>query len=60
MSFQTTLTDPIIKRVETVGKVQPHVSAKVVNLAGEVVPVGTPGEILVSGYLVQKGSVDLP
>ncbi|KAJ3567841.1 hypothetical protein NP233_g6099 [Leucocoprinus birnbaumii] len=50
VSFQSTPADPVIKRVETVGKVQPHVRAKVVDLNGEVVPVGTPGEIVVAGY----------
>ncbi|KAI0360476.1 acyl-CoA synthetase [Trametes cingulata] len=55
VSFQTTPDDPVIKRVETVGKILPHVKAKVVDLEGRVVPVNTPGEILVSGYLVQKG-----
>jgi Acyl-CoA synthetases (AMP-forming)/AMP-acid ligases II len=55
VSFQTTPADPIIKRVETVGKVQPHVKAKLVDRKGNIVPVGTPGEICVAGYLVQKG-----
>lgn len=55
VSFQTTPADPVIKRVETVGKVQHHVKAKVVNREGETVPVGTPGEICVTGYLLQKG-----
>ncbi|TCD68700.1 putative NRPS-like protein biosynthetic cluster [Steccherinum ochraceum] len=55
VSFQTTPSDPVIKRVETVGKIHPHVTAKIVDDSGKVVPVGTPGEILVAGYLVQKG-----
>ncbi|TFK49431.1 acetyl-CoA synthetase-like protein [Heliocybe sulcata] len=55
VSFQTMTRDPLIKRVETVGKVQPHVKAKIINLAGEVVPLNTPGEICISGYLVHKG-----
>ena len=55
MSFQTTPDDPIIKRVETVGKVLPHVRAKVIDLEGQVVPVGKPGELLVAGYPLQKG-----
>ncbi|ETW75925.1 hypothetical protein HETIRDRAFT_436850 [Heterobasidion irregulare TC 32-1] len=55
VSFQTTIDDPIIKRVETVGKVRPHVKAKIIDEGGNVVPIGTPGELLVSGYLVQKG-----
>ncbi|PFH46339.1 hypothetical protein AMATHDRAFT_77711 [Amanita thiersii Skay4041] len=55
VSFQTTYADPLDKRVETVGKVQPHVRAKVLDSEGNVVPVGVPGEICVSGYLLQKG-----
>lgn len=55
VSFQTTVDDPIIKRTETVGKVQPHVTAKLIDSEGNVVPVGTPGEICISGYLLQKG-----
>ena len=59
VSFQTTPADPIIKRIETVGKVQPHVKAKLIDPEGHVVPVGTPGEICVAGYLLQKGCVSL-
>ncbi|RPD78859.1 acyl-CoA synthetase [Lentinus tigrinus ALCF2SS1-7] len=55
ITFQTTPDDPIIKRVETVGKILPHVRAKVVDLEGQVVPVGKPGELLVAGYPLQKG-----
>jgi acyl-CoA synthetase (AMP-forming)/AMP-acid ligase II len=55
VSFQTTSTDSIMNRVESVGKVQPHVTAKLVSPSGEVVPIGTPGQILISGYLLQKG-----
>lgn len=55
VSFQTTPADPIIKRVETVGKVQPHVKAKLIDPEGNIVPVGTPGEICIAGYLLQKG-----
>ncbi|KAI0761447.1 acyl-CoA synthetase [Irpex lacteus] len=55
ISFQTTPEDPIIKRVETVGKIHPHIKAKVVDASGNVVPVGTPGELVVAGYSLQKG-----
>ncbi|KAH9019411.1 acetyl-CoA synthetase-like protein [Lactarius hengduanensis] len=55
VSFQTTPEDSITQRVETVGRVRPHVSAKIVDPAGNVVPINTPGELLVSGYLLQKG-----
>ncbi|KAI0689817.1 acyl-CoA synthetase [Cytidiella melzeri] len=55
VSFQTTVEDPIIKRVETVGKIHPHVKAKIIDKSGNVVPVGTPGELIVAGYHLQKG-----
>ncbi|GLB39151.1 putative AMP-binding enzyme C-terminal domain [Lyophyllum shimeji] len=55
VSFQTSPADDIIKRVETVGKVQEHVKAKIIDKQGNVVPVGTPGELCVAGYLLQKG-----
>lgn len=31
VSFQTTPADPLIKRVETVGKIHPHVKAKIIS-----------------------------
>ncbi|KAF8512662.1 acetyl-CoA synthetase-like protein [Hysterangium stoloniferum] len=55
VSFQTVPADPIKKRVETVGRIQPHVKAKVIDPQGNVVPVNQPGELCVAGYLVQKG-----
>lgn len=55
VSFQTTTDDPLLKRVETVGRVQPHVKAKLVDEEGNTVPVGTPGEVCIAGYLLQKG-----
>lgn len=55
VSFQTTLEDPLEMRVETVGRVQPHVRAKVIDEQGQVTPIGIPGELCVAGYLVQKG-----
>ncbi|KAJ7484755.1 acyl-CoA synthetase [Mycena latifolia] len=55
VSFQTVPADPVIKRVETVGRVQPHVKAKLLDPDGNIVPVGTPGEICIAGYLLQKG-----
>ncbi|KAF5390127.1 hypothetical protein D9757_003836 [Collybiopsis confluens] len=55
VSFQTTPSDPLLKRVETVGKIHPHAKAKIIDPQGNIVPVGVPGEVCVSGYLVQKG-----
>ncbi|KAG5334854.1 hypothetical protein C0989_002765 [Termitomyces sp. Mn162] len=55
VSFQTTPADDIIKRVETVGKVGPHIKAKIIDGAGSIVPVGIPGELCVAGYPLQAG-----
>ncbi|KAF2139178.1 uncharacterized protein K452DRAFT_352814 [Aplosporella prunicola CBS 121167] len=57
VSAMTTTDDPIKKRVETVGRLMPHVTAKVVNPADwtQVLNVGERGELTVSGYLTMKG-----
>ncbi|KAI0630805.1 acyl-CoA synthetase [Trametes polyzona] len=60
VAFQSTPDDPIEKRYETVGTVIPHVTAKVVDPEGKIVPVNTPGEVFVSGYLLQKGYFNDP
>jgi fatty-acyl-CoA synthase len=53
VSFQTLIDDPLELRVSTVGKVHPHVEAKIIDpLTGTVVPRGTSGELCVRGYLV--------
>ena len=55
VSFQTLIDDPLELRVSTVGKVHPHVEAKVIDpLTGTVVPRGTSGELCVRGYLVMR------
>ncbi|ELU39135.1 AMP-binding domain-containing protein [Rhizoctonia solani AG-1 IA] len=40
VSFQNTPDDPLEMRIESVGKVQPHVRAKVIDEHGAIVPVG--------------------
>ncbi|KAG6916418.1 hypothetical protein DXG01_006822 [Tephrocybe rancida] len=55
VSFQTTPADDLIKRVETVGKIHPHVKAKIVDQEENIIPVGEVGEVCVAGYLLQKG-----
>eukprot|EP00053_Salpingoeca_punica_P016636 m.158019 g.158019 ORF g.158019 m.158019 type:complete len:629 (-) comp17010_c2_seq2:57-1943(-) len=56
VSFQTQSGDPIDKRVRTVGRVHPHVEARVVNPDTlESAPIGVPGELWVRGYSVMKG-----
>ncbi len=55
VSFQSATDDPIERRVSTVGRVHPHVEAKVVNQDGKVVPRGETGELLTRGYSVMRG-----
>ncbi|KAL4143266.1 hypothetical protein QTP88_005619 [Uroleucon formosanum] len=54
-SFQN-FTDDSDERVKsTVGFIQDHVEAKVVDTNGNMVPFGTPGELLVRGYIIMNG-----
>jgi fatty-acyl-CoA synthase len=56
VSFQTTADDPIDKRVGTVGRIHPHVEAKVIDPDNaRIVPRGDPGELCTRGYLVMLG-----
>lgn len=56
VSAMTTTDDPMDKRISSVGRLMPHVEAKIVNPAdrSEILPVDTKGELVVSGYLVMK------
>lgn len=55
VSFQSTPDDPLERRVTTVGRVLPHVEAKVVDAAGRVVPRGVAGELCTRGFGVMRG-----
>jgi fatty-acyl-CoA synthase len=56
ISMLTRRDDPIDKRVNTVGRVMPHVEVKLVDPAtGATVPRGTAGEFCTRGYCVMKG-----
>jgi fatty-acyl-CoA synthase len=56
VSFQTGVDDPLEQRVGSVGRVHPHVEAKVIDpLTGAIVPPGTPGELCSRGYSVMLG-----
>ena len=55
VSFQSSVDDPLEKRVSTVGRIQPHVEVKIVGPDGATVPVGQPGELCTRGYSVMKG-----
>ncbi|QQP87756.1 AMP-binding protein [Skermanella sp. TT6] len=55
VSFQSSVDDPLERRVSTVGRIQPHLEVKIVDAEGRIVPVGTPGELLTRGYSVMQG-----
>jgi acyl-CoA synthetase (AMP-forming)/AMP-acid ligase II len=57
VSAMTTTSDPIEKRIDSVGKLLPHVQAKVVSPSNwsQTLDVNQRGELAVSGYLVMKG-----
>jgi fatty-acyl-CoA synthase len=55
VSFQSSTTDPLERRVSTVGRVQPHLEVKIVDADGRTVPVGETGELLTKGYAVMQG-----
>ncbi|HEY2976910.1 MAG TPA: AMP-binding protein [Burkholderiaceae bacterium] len=58
ISFQSSLDDPLERRVSTVGRIQPHLEVKIVDAAGRIVPVGQPGELCTRGYAVMRGYWD--
>ncbi|KAJ4502794.1 hypothetical protein HRR83_009492 [Exophiala dermatitidis] len=56
VSAMTTTDDPIDKRINTVGRLLPHVEAKVVDPFDhdKLLNIGERGELAVHGYLVMK------
>jgi fatty-acyl-CoA synthase len=48
------------RRVTTVGRIQPHFEAKVIDAAGNTVPRNHPGELCTRGYAVMLGYWDDP
>lgn len=55
LSFQSRTDDPIERRVGTVGRIHPHVEVKIVDVSGNVVRIGTSGELCTRGYGVMRG-----
>ncbi|MGO4778697.1 AMP-binding protein, partial [Lysobacter sp. 2RAB21] len=55
VSFQTVPEDPLARRVDSVGRVHPHVEVRVVDDHGDTVPRGEIGELLTRGYSVMQG-----
>lgn len=56
VSAMTATNDPMDKRISSVGKLMPHVQAKIVNPGDErgIMPLGARGELAVGGYLLMK------
>lgn len=58
VSFQSFVDDPIEKRTSTVGRIHPHLEVKIIDAAGNIVPVGAQGELCTRGYSVMHGYWD--
>lgn len=55
VSFQSTTQDPLERRVDSVGRIHPHVEVKLLDERGRTVPRGTAGELCTRGYSVMLG-----
>ena len=53
--FNATCDETIENRLTTVGKLLPHLHAKIVDREGRVVKLGERGELYISGYSLTKG-----
>lgn len=51
----TSPTDTPTRRVSSVGRVMPHIEAKIIDGNGKTVPIGGAGEICVRGYSTMLG-----
>lgn len=58
VNHMTAVDDPLVKRVETVGRPGPRLEVKICNEDGSVVAIGERGEICTRGYSVMKGYWD--
>ena len=55
VSFQSSTSDPLERRVSTVGRVHPHLEVKIIDAKGRIVPRGVAGELCTRGYSVMLG-----
>jgi fatty-acyl-CoA synthase len=55
VSFQSSVDDPIERRVTTIGRVLPHIEVKIVDENDNIVPCGETGELCTKGYSVMPG-----
>lgn len=53
--FNAFVDDTLHRRLNSVGTLLPHASAKVVDRRGNIVPVGQRGELCIAGYQLQQG-----
>jgi len=53
--FNAEATETIEKKLITVGKILPHLRAKIVDRDGKTVEIGERGELWMSGYSLTKG-----
>lgn len=60
VSFQSSVDDPLERRVATVGRIHPHVEVKIVGERGETLRPGAKGELCTRGYSVMRGYWDEP
>jgi fatty-acyl-CoA synthase len=60
VSFQSSTTDALERRVSTVGRIHPHLEVKITDAEGRIVPRGTPGELCTRGYSVMLYYWDEP
>src|SRR5581483_3767571 len=52
VSFQSSYDDSLDRRVSTVGRIQPHLEVKIVDVEERIVPRGEAGELCTRGYSV--------
>jgi fatty-acyl-CoA synthase len=58
---QTTIEDPVQRKVTTVGKAMPEIEVRIVDPeTNQELPHGTPGEVVCRGYNVMKGYYNMP
>ncbi len=58
VSFQSSVDDPLERRVSTVGRIHPHLQVKIVDEQNRIVPRGVQGQLLTRGYSVMSGYWD--
>ncbi|KAF2404844.1 4-coumarate-CoA ligase [Trichodelitschia bisporula] len=53
--FNAHVTDTVERKLHTVGTLLPHAHAKIVDREGNIVPIGTRGELCIAGYQLHAG-----